>query len=371
MRVVLLEYFSVLPEGGAPTGIRAEGSALRDAVAADLALLSGVDLEVVPPQTAPPATALRAALGRAEAALVIAPESDGILERLTASVERSGRRLLGPGRRAVRLAADKLAMSDLLAGCGIASPRCASIPFADGSRCLRLWSPPFVLKPRDGCGGQGTRCVRRREQIPAALDAVRAVTRRNDFLVQEFIPGEPASVSLLVAPCVTPGAAPGVPSRGAGGGPAPAMRCIGLGLNRQAFTTGVAFEYRGGATPWPHRQSAAALRAAGRAVRALGAAVPDLRGYVGVDLVIGPGGVTVLEINPRLTTSYLGLRRVVERNLAGLLIDAALGRPMPRRIVRHGACRFSTDGSVTMRAPGGKGGGRWRSASAGTSAGRI
>jgi predicted ATP-grasp superfamily ATP-dependent carboligase len=351
MRVVVLEYFSLLPDGAAPAGLLAEGAALRDAVATDLALLPDVELEIVAPPAPRPSAALRAALGRAEAALLIAPESDGILGRLTACVERSGRIPLGPGRCAVGLAADKLAMSRLLNKRGIAAPGCASIRFADAPGRLRSWSPPFVIKPRDGCGGQGARRVRRREQIPAALDAVRAATRRRDFLVQELVPGEPASVSFLVAQ---------------------GCRCVGLGLNRQSITVGGAgFEYRGGVTPWPHPRRAAAIRAAARAVRALGGAVPDLRGYVGVDLMIGPGGVTILEINPRLTTSYLGLRHVVERNLSGLLIDAALGRPIPRRIERRGACRFATDGSLAMDAAGRGRGGRWRSASAGTSAARI
>ena len=36
------------------------------------------------------------------------------------------------------------------------------------------------------------------------------------------------------------------------------------------------------------------------------AAVPGLRGYVGVDGIWG-GSLTVLEINPRLTLTYAGL----------------------------------------------------------------
>src|SRR5690606_25860362 len=45
---------------------------------------------------------------------------------------------------------------------------------------------------------------------------------------------------------------------------------------------------------------------------AIAYALPDLNGYVGVDLMVGEGDfskLTVLEINPRLTTSYVGLHQ--------------------------------------------------------------
>jgi hypothetical protein len=47
--------------------------------------------------------------------------------------------------------------------------------------------------------------------------------------------------------------------------------------------------------------------------------VPGIRGYVGIDLVVpdqAPHRPVVVEINPRLTTSYLGYRALAENNLA-------------------------------------------------------
>ena len=49
-------------------------------------------------------------------------------------------------------------------------------------------------------------------------------------------------------------------------------------------------------------------------------AIPGLWGYVGVDLVMTDRGPVVLEVNPRLTTSYAGIRRSTGWNVAELLI---------------------------------------------------
>ena len=68
------------------------------------------------------------------------------------------------------------------------------------------------------------------------------------------------------------------------------------------------FVYLGGSLPLPHALASRATRLAQQAV----AALPDPLGYVGVDLVLGADADGaddyVIEINPRLTTSYIGLR---------------------------------------------------------------
>ena len=57
--------------------------------------------------------------------------------------------------------------------------------------------------------------------------------------------------------------------------------------------------------------------------------MPPTVGYVGVDLVLGrePDGSedVVIEINPRLTTSYVGLRAAARTNLAEAMWQVAQG----------------------------------------------
>ena len=52
-------------------------------------------------------------------------------------------------------------------------------------------------------------------------------------------------------------------------------------------------------------------------------AIPGLWGYVGVDLIMTEEGPVVLEVNPRLTTSYVGLSQSIGINLASLMLQLA------------------------------------------------
>lgn len=356
MKIAVLEHFTAQPAGAARSGPRAEGRAMRDAVVSDLRELPGLSVEVVERRRD-----FRGALRRADAALVIGPEERGTLERMARAVEREGRLLLGPSPAAVRLLADKLATARCLEAAGVATPRTEAIRFGRALRRLRARPLPFVVKPRDGCGCRGVVIVRRRREIARALRVVRRATRRADFLVQDYVSGESASVSIIASEGLLP-----------------------LGLNRQRLRGRTTPAYDGGETFWPHRMAPLALTAARAAIEAAVGACPVVRGYVGVDLVLGARGATVIEINPRLTTSYVGLRRSIGHNLAGLILDAALGRALPRRLAVSGGYRFRPDGGtvqVARRRGAGEAGGHglddtgdepeWPTIAAGTSAASI
>jgi predicted ATP-grasp superfamily ATP-dependent carboligase len=368
MRVVLLEHFTSLPPGRATASLRAEGGAMLGAVARDLAACPGVSLRVLRRQarrpvagrpgieeralSGPPAAALRESLRDADAALVIAPETDGLLETLSRVVEESGRILLGPSAAAVRLAGDAVRTARLLAAAGVPAPWSAALRLAGATRRLgraargrTALRAPFVLKPADGCGGRGVVIVRRPRAIAAAVAAVRRATRRPVGLVQEMVQGEAASVSVIAG----------------------ADRFLALGLNRQTIRAGRgAMIYAGGETPWTHPLADEAVETARAAVAALARAAPGVRGYLGVDLVLGPGGPRVLEINPRITTSYVGLARVVRGGIAPLILQAVLGGRLPDHVTVEGVCRFDARGVAR-----GTRGGTGCSISAGMSAASI
>ena len=82
------------------------------------------------------------------------------------------------------------------------------------------------------------------------------------------------------------------------------------------------------------------------AVRAL-RLVPGLRGFVGVDLILDEQapGVSVVEINPRLTTSYVGLRAALGQNvMAALLQPDPSGISISAAVARVG---FTPSGKVS------------------------
>jgi predicted ATP-grasp superfamily ATP-dependent carboligase len=66
-----------------------------------------------------------------------------------------------------------------------------------------------------------------------------------------------------------------------------------------------------------------------------------LRGYVGVDFVLTKDGPVVIEVNPRLTTSYIGLREVVRFNPAQAMLDAALSHKLPSDMTINGCACFA------------------------------
>jgi len=101
------------------------------------------------------------------------------------------------------------------------------------------------------------------------------------------------------------------------------------------------FAYQGGSTPLDHPLARQAAAAAERACEA----VPGLRGYIGVDVMLSDAGPVVIEINPRLTTAYLGVRRVMRENVAELAL-AACGGALPASPVLRRSIRFSSDGRI-------------------------
>lgn len=319
-----------------PPTLAREGAAMLGALLADLAAVPGLEVVATldprsrlrtPPGVAavrlPPARAaavLRRLIREADAVWLIAPETDGILARLAARVEAEGRRVLGPGPAAIRRAADKAALRRRLAAAGVAVPPArvlhrAADPYAVAAEIAY----PVVVKPWRGAGCGGVGLARDPAEFVRAVSLARA-QGAGRVLVQPFLPGAPASVSLI------------------GDG-----RCaFALAVNAQHIRAGLPFAYDGGTTPLEHPRAAEAVECALAAYRAL----PGLVGYIGVDLVLTDAGPVVTDVNPRLTTSYLGVRAALGANIAALALEACLGRLPPPPGPPRRRARFTADGVV-------------------------
>ncbi len=258
---------------------------------------------------------------RADHTLVIAPESGGLLEERCRIAEEAGGRLLGPASAEVRLAADKLALAEHLASHDVPTPH--TFPLADVLERGGAIAFPAVCKPRDGAGSQSTYLVGSRADLLRLRDA----EPFTEFVVQPHAAGTPASVALLLGP----------------------LQCVVLPPALQHLSADGHFRYLGGRAP---PSPALAERARGLA-RAAADALPALRGYVGIDLVLGDdpagSGDRVIEINPRLTTSYVGLRALARSNLAETMLRVARGEPAPEPSWREGEVAWTADGRVTGR----------------------
>jgi predicted ATP-grasp superfamily ATP-dependent carboligase len=298
-----------------PISLDREGQAMLGAVARDFHAVPGVQvLTVLRPGLAPSAfegvecrvwsgaseeTAFAQLLGESDAALVIAPELGGLLARRSAAVEDAGRRSLGCAAHAVCLAADKLALYQRW------RDACVPTPTTYDATCAKELAlrGPVVLKPRRGAGSLATRRIDNPALAEAVLRELALEAPSEEFLLQPWHDGLAASVSFLCGPAGDTALLPGEQLLSDDG------RCTYLGTRLPLDE------------PW--RQRAVAL---GR--RAL-SVFAGRNGYVGIDLVLGPatdGSTDVaIEINPRLTTSYLELRRKCAGNLAQAWLQTAAG----------------------------------------------
>ena len=251
----------------------------------------------------------------ADFTLLIAPEFDGYLLKAAEIVEELGGNLLSPSPPFIRIAADKVATSKRLAATGIAVPSgCLIRQDREISDDLVY---PIVMKPVDGAGSLDVQLLPNRDELSSQLpfDGPR--------WLEGYCEGLSASVSAI----------------GAGGTWVCLPPCL------QQLSADGCFTYLGGSCPIEPVLAARATRLAEAALTAL----PPTQGYVGIDMVLGndASGANdrVIEVNPRLTTSYVGLRKLVRDNLASAMMGLANGESVTLS-TRPGRVEFSAGGEL-------------------------
>ena len=313
--VFVYEYCWALGLGRDPSdpahSLYREGRAMWEAVSDDFRALPGMQVVALAdmPEAVEP-MAFQALVDAADHTLIIAPELDGIL---SARCEWAGDRALGPTPAAVRLTADKLALAQHWQAHGVPTP--ATCPSAEVTD--RPWRE-LVLKPRFGAGSTATFHLREPDELVRWVFEPDAAA--GETIAQDYVPGRPASVAFLIGPTET----------------------VPLLPTFQLLSSDGRFRYEGGELPIRPDLAERAVSLGRRAV----ACVPGLRGYVGVDLVLGDAADYAIEINPRLTTSYVGLRRLAGFNLAGAMLRAATGSPVGETPWNPGRVRFRPAGEV-------------------------
>jgi predicted ATP-grasp superfamily ATP-dependent carboligase len=264
---------------------------------------------------------LRELSEQADAAYVVAPETDGVLQALVEMVEQAGAASLNCQAGAIEKVSDKAGFTEFMRPLGVPETRLFSV--TDGlteitKEVRGSLNFPVVFKPSDGVSCGGLSVVRNEVQLADAVGKIKGESSGKHFLVQELIKGSAASVSLL--------------STGSS--------VVPVSLNRQDVrleTPDSCSSYDGGAVPFDHPRGAEAFEAAEKLVKS----ITGLRGYVGVDFVLTDETAVAIEVNPRLTTSYVGLRRTVNFNPAQAIIDAVLKHELPAQVESCGCTIFS------------------------------
>lgn len=243
-------------------------------------------------------------LATSDAVWPIAPEETGILESLNQDILIAGKRLLGCQPSAVHIAASKFATAQRLSRAGIPVAPTYTSPF------LMPAKGPVVAKPDEGAGCQDALYFH--NQVSAkqwALDKSDA-----GFVFQPYLSGEPRSLSVLCHP----------------------EGCQLLTVNRQHIRLeNGKLRFHGVTTNALSDSDGCYADLALRVV----SAIPGLWGYVGIDLIDTEDGPVVLEVNPRVTVSYAGIRSALGFNPAARVLSLP-DNPVtdtlpPARLVRN------------------------------------
>lgn len=333
MRLFVSEFITSggLRDEPLATPLLAEGRAMLLALIADSAAIEGLTVvttwddrlprpefagvEVIPVRTrAEYDQRILDLAAECDRSLLIAPECDGILETQIELVSRicHGTERLNASREAVALCGDKLRLSRFLSDTSISIPATESLNDAS----IDLPFENHVIKPRDGAGCEST--FRLREQTPRDLLGSSIHTDR--WILQPWIDGPALSSAAIVS-------ATGVTI---------------LPLGRQFVAGETQLAYSGGEIPWQGEFADEANAEARRLIREILAVIPGLRGWVGFDWVWSTAEhrLVLIEINPRMTTSYLGYRRLFGFNLCAVLLGLGKVGPLP---ISQETIRFAKD----------------------------
>jgi predicted ATP-grasp superfamily ATP-dependent carboligase len=224
----------------------------------------------------------------------IAPEFDGILQNLCQTVATLGKLLLNSSEKAVAVAGNKFKTYELLN-----LHQIATVPtrmFCKTEALVASPSGEWIAKPVDGVGCADSYVITKQQ------DLERIDIGEHAYIMQPHLHGDKTSLSCLF-------------KQGQGW-----LICANLQhfklINAQYQLTYIEINHHADPGLYQHLIDQIAL------------ALPELWGYVGIDLIETTEQTLVLEINPRLTTSFVGLYDALGINIAETVLQLLHGEPL-------------------------------------------
>ncbi len=342
MRIVLFEFVSgggwwkIDPTGRPPPSLLREGKTMLSSLASDFSAIRGAHVTIFQDRRVKrkvelpgvetividrPVELFRKCVALApqvDYGLIIAPEIEGNLEDWAVKWGLLEGKLLSPSPEFIRITASKHQTAERLTAAGVPVPHGISLGWAD--KLPAVFPYPGVLKRDDGAGSDAVIYV----QEPRDGRVKRRIAAA-DWRLERYCPGLAASVSVLAGP----------------------KHNVILPACLQWLSNDLKFRYQGGMTRLEKGLNARAHKLAAQVI----AALPATIGYYGIDLILGdaPDGSSdfVIEVNPRMTTSYVGLRAICKQNLAQAMVAVARGESCDltfedRRV------QFTTDGQIVQ-----------------------
>jgi len=220
-----------------------------------------------------------------DALLIIAPESNNILALLCENYSNQEFTLLNSNASAIRLTSNKLDTYHYLLNSEI-----VQIPTYHQNKIKDINADQYIMKPIDGVGCENLFILKSYDELVNELKKHEDV----EFIIQPFVTGTHASLSLL---CWD-------------------GECQLLSVNEQCMIEEQkSFVLKG------CRVNAFDKNRFKSFCNKLIQEFPGLRGYIGVDILITENEIILVEINPRITTSYVGLTDALGVNPAELMLE--------------------------------------------------
>jgi predicted ATP-grasp superfamily ATP-dependent carboligase len=223
----------------------------------------------------------------------IAPEFDLILKTLCQTVESLGKTVLTSPATAVAVAGNKFKTCQHLSRNNI--PAIPTWMLDD----MFYSSGEWMVKPVDGAGCADSYLITEQEDLAVI---VKQLHGKDQFIIQPHIQGKKTSLSCLF-------------KQGHGW-----LLCANLQkfniINKQYHLSEIVVNYHSDLSVYQDLMVNVAK------------ALPDLWGYVGIDLIVTADQILVLEINPRLTTSFAGIYAALGINVAEKVLQLLEGNPI-------------------------------------------
>jgi len=235
-------------------------------------------------------------LDEAEAVLIIAPETDGILSNLHRQALVKNKVILGCHVPAIETTSNKLTCYQQLKKHDIAV---ADTYLASDVTNIQFTSDtPYLAKPIDGAGCLDTYLFDTVKELDRYLLALSDI-EQEQIIIQPYINGISASLSLLFSD----------------------IDVTVLSINEQQIElennklTFIACHVNG------IIEATFSYAQAYKLARQVQDAIPGLWGLIGIDFIITENSAVIVDINPRVTTAYIGLKSTLQTNPMDLLLQ--------------------------------------------------
>jgi predicted ATP-grasp superfamily ATP-dependent carboligase len=251
------------------------------------------------------ASIFKESLKECDYAFIVAPEFANILYNLTNLVKEEHKKLLSIGLKGIELGSSKIKTYDYFRNNKIKTPKTYQVPLQNGIdidfviQKFREFNSPLVFKPLDGVGAESIYYFDDENQIYSFFKESKAkIDLNREYIIQEYVEGEDLSVSII---------GPSLNAK------QPHITPLILSINYQDISINNLkddSEYFGGHTPVEHYKQI--KKELSKTLEKLDLSM--FNGYFGIDFIKSKDSHTFIEINPRLTTSYIGIRNILNVN---------------------------------------------------------